>query len=63
MVGRLIPRGGFTHGMTHGDPELAVVVTATPAWRSAARRCSPSSIFIDLAQPGRKAPFFLWYAR
>ena len=53
-------RGGFTHGMTHGDP-AAAAGTATPGWRSAARGSSPSSIFIELAR-ARKAPFFLWYA-
>ncbi len=34
-------RGGFSHGMTHGDPARAAG-TATPDWRSAARGSSPS---------------------
>jgi arylsulfatase A-like enzyme len=53
-------RGGFTQGMTHGDPErggrhgdvgLAI----------GRQGMKPLMIFAELAQV-RKAPFFLWYA-
>ena len=53
-------RGGFTHGMTHGDPEkngrhgdvgLAI----------GRQGIKPLSLFLELAQ-AQKAPAFVWYA-
>jgi uncharacterized sulfatase len=53
-------QGGFTHGMTHGDPDrggrhgdvgLAI----------GRQGLKPISLFIELAQT-QKSPFFVWYA-
>jgi arylsulfatase A-like enzyme len=53
-------RGGFTHGMTHGDPERGG--RHGDAGLAIGRQgMKPVSLFIELAQI-RKAPFFLWYA-
>ena len=53
-------RGGFTHGMTHGDParggrhgDLGLAIGR--------EGMQPVFDFIDMAQ-ARRAPFFLWYA-
>lgn len=53
-------RGGFTHGMTHGDPvrggrhgDLGLTIG-----RQGIR---PISLFVELAK-ARSVPFFLWYA-
>ncbi len=53
-------RGGFTHGMTHGDPERGG--RHGDAGLAIGRQgMKPVSLFMELAQV-RKAPFFLWYA-
>jgi uncharacterized sulfatase len=53
-------RGGFTHGMTHGDPERGG--RHGDAGLAIGRQgLKPVLLFIELAQV-RKAPFFLWYA-
>jgi arylsulfatase A-like enzyme len=53
-------RGGFTHGMTHGDPDRGG--RHGDAGLAIGRQgMKPVSLFIELAQV-RKTPFFLWYA-
>jgi arylsulfatase A-like enzyme len=53
-------RGGFTHGMTHGEPDRGG--RHGDAGLAIGRRgMKPVFLFIELAQV-RKAPFFLWYA-
>jgi uncharacterized sulfatase len=53
-------RGGFTHGMTHGDPERGG--RHGDAGLAIGRKgMQPVFLFIDLAM-ARKAPFLLWYA-
>ena len=53
-------RGGFTHGMTHGDPDRGG--RHGDAGLAIGRKgMKPVLLFIELAQV-RKAPFFLWYA-
>src|SRR5262249_37086536 len=53
-------RGGFTHGMTHGDPDRGG--RHGDAGLAIRRKgMKPVFLFIELAQV-RKAPFFLWYA-
>jgi uncharacterized sulfatase len=53
-------RGGFTHGMTHGDPERGG--RHGDAGLAIGRQgLKPVLLFIELAHV-RKAPFFLWYA-
>jgi len=53
-------RGGFTHGMTHGDPARggrhgdAGLAIGRQGMR-------PMTLFIELGT-ARKAPFFVWYA-
>ena len=58
--GGAFERGGFTHGMTHGDPsrggrhgDLGLAIGR--------EGMEPVFDFIDLAQ-ARRAPFFVWYA-
>ena len=53
-------RGGFTHGMTHGDPARGG--RHGDAGLAIGRQgIRPVTLFIELA-PARKAPFFVWYA-
>jgi uncharacterized sulfatase len=53
-------RGGFTHGMTHGDPARGG--RHGDAGLAIGRQgIKPITLFIELAR-ARKAPFFLWYA-
>jgi arylsulfatase A-like enzyme len=53
-------RGGFTHGMTHGDSERGG--RHGDAGLAIGRQgIKPITLFIELAQ-ARSAPFFLWYA-
>ncbi|HZW33679.1 MAG TPA: sulfatase-like hydrolase/transferase, partial [Isosphaeraceae bacterium] len=53
-------RGGFTHGMTHGEPDRGG--RHGDAGLAIGRRgMKPVFLFIELAEV-RKAPFFLWYA-
>ena len=53
-------RGGFTHGMTHGDPARGG--RHGDAGLAIGRQgIKPVTLFIELARR-RKAPFFLWYA-
>jgi arylsulfatase A-like enzyme len=53
-------RGGFTHGMTHGDPARGGR-HGDDGLAIGRQGLRPVLDFIDLAQT-RKAPFFLWYA-
>ncbi len=60
-AGRLFRRGGFTHGMTHGDPnrggrhgDLGLSIGRSGM--------QPVFDFINVARGVRKAPLFLWYA-
>jgi uncharacterized sulfatase len=53
-------RGGFTHGMTHGEPDRGG--RHGDAGLAIGRQgLKPIFLFIELAQV-KKAPFFLWYA-
>jgi uncharacterized sulfatase len=53
-------RGGFTHGMTHGDPSRGG--RHGDAGLAIGRQgLRPMTLFIELAKT-RKAPFFVWYA-
>jgi uncharacterized sulfatase len=53
-------RGGFTHGMTHGDPDRGG--RHGDAGLAIGRQgMKPVFLFLELAQV-RRAPFFLWYA-
>ncbi len=53
-------RGGFTHGMTHGEPSRGG--RHGDAGLAIGRKgLRPIQLFVDLAM-ARKAPFFLWYA-
>ncbi len=53
-------RGGFTHGMTHGDPERGG--RHGDAGLAIGRQgMKPVSLFMELAMVS-KAPFLLWYA-
>jgi arylsulfatase A-like enzyme len=53
-------RGGFTHGMSHGDPARGG--RHGDAGLAIGRQgIKPITLFIELARV-RKAPFFLWYA-
>ena len=53
-------RGGFTHGMTHGDPSRGG--RHGDAGLAIGRQgIRPMTLFIELAT-ARKAPFFVWYA-
>lgn len=53
-------RGGFTHGMTHGDPARGG--RHGDAGLAIGRQTlRPLTLFIELAS-ARKAPFFVWYA-
>ena len=53
-------RGGFTHGMTHGDPARGG--RHGDAGLAIGRQgIRPMTLFIELAA-ARKAPFFVWYA-
>jgi uncharacterized sulfatase len=53
-------RGGFTHGMTHGDPGRGG--RHGDAGLAIGRQgIKPVQLFIELARV-RQAPFFLWYA-
>jgi uncharacterized sulfatase len=53
-------RGGFTHGMTHGDPARGG--RHGDAGLAIGRQgIRPLTLFIELATT-RKAPFFVWYA-
>src|SRR5262249_44722023 len=53
-------RGGFTHGMTHGDPDRGG--RHGDAGLSIGRAgLGPVFDFIDMAR-ARKNPFFVWYA-
>ena len=53
-------RGGFTHGMTHGDPARGGR-HGDDGLAIGRQGMQPVFDFIELAQT-RKAPFFLWYA-
>jgi arylsulfatase A-like enzyme len=53
-------RGGFTHGMTHGDPARGGR-HGDEGLAIGRETMQPVFDFIDLAQT-RKGPFFLWYA-
>jgi arylsulfatase A-like enzyme len=53
-------RGGFTHGMTHGDPARGGR-HGDDGLAIGRQGMQPVFDFIDLART-RKAPFFLWYA-
>ncbi len=53
-------RGGFTHGMTHGDPARGG--RHGDAGLAIGRQgIKPISLFVDLAR-AKDAPFFVWYA-
>lgn len=53
-------RGGFTHGMTHGDPTRGG--RHGDAGLAIGRQgIRPISLFVDLAR-AKDAPFFVWYA-
>jgi arylsulfatase A-like enzyme len=53
-------RGGFTHGMTHGDPARGG--RHGDAGLAIGRQgIRPITLFVELARV-RKAPFFVWYA-
>lgn len=53
-------RGGFTHGMTHGEPSRGG--RHGDAGLAIGRQgLRPMTLFIELAM-ARKAPFFVWYA-
>jgi arylsulfatase A-like enzyme len=53
-------RGGFTHGMTHGDPARGGR-HGDAGLAIGRERMQPVFEFIDMAQT-RRAPFFVWYA-
>jgi arylsulfatase A-like enzyme len=53
-------RGGFTDGMTSGDPERGGR-HGDAGLAIGRREMKPISFFMELAQ-ARKAPFFIWYA-